>query len=217
MTFPTAQQQWPQQSQWWEQPPPQQSQAQGSQPPQQSQPQGAQPPQQSHWQSPQQSQQSPPSTQQSQQSPPSTQQSQQSPPSTQQSQQSPPSPQQSQPWPQPPQQSPQPQQRTWDLVLAIVLYSGAALLGLVAAYATCFFAFAADSCGANNCNDSYLGAAFIVSWGGTALALVGALIMIIVAAMKRWYMWYWPVLAAIMIVGSFAAGVALASQVYPSS
>ncbi|MFI6171081.1 hypothetical protein ACIBCN_30180 [Nocardia sp. NPDC051052] len=119
---------------------------------------------------------------------------------------------------QPPQQEwQQPQPRTWDLVLAIVLYSCAALLGLVAAYATLFFAFAADSCGANNCNDGYLGAAFIVSWGGTALALVGSLIMIIVAGMKRWYMWYWPVLAAIMIVGSFAAGVALASQVYPSS
>lgn len=150
-----------------------------------------------------------------------------------------PQPQQWQPeWPQPPQpplewqspqqsewqsqQRPQPEwqsqtQRTWDLVLAIVLYSGAALLGLVAAYATCFFAFAADSCGANNCNDSYLGAAFIVSWGGTAVALVGSLVMIIVAAMKRWYMWYWPILAGILIVASFAGGVALASQVYVGS
>ncbi|WP_433660545.1 hypothetical protein ACQPW1_47800 [Nocardia sp. CA-128927] len=114
-------------------------------------------------------------------------------------------------WQQP---TPQPQQRTWDLVLTIVLYSCAALLGLLAAYATVFFAFAADACGANNCNDSYLGAAFIVSWGGTALALVGSLIMIIVAGLERWYMWYWPVLAAVLIVASFFGGVALASQVY---
>lgn len=114
-------------------------------------------------------------------------------------------------WQQP---TPQPPQRTWDLVLTIVLYSCAAVLGMLAAYATIFFAFAADSCGPNNCNDSYLGAAFIVSWGGTALALVGSLVMIVVAGLKRWYMWYWPVLAALLIVGSFAGGVALASQVY---
>ncbi|KAA8890388.1 hypothetical protein F3087_03575 [Nocardia colli] len=114
-------------------------------------------------------------------------------------------------WPRP---TPQPPQRTWDLVLTIVLYSCAALLGMLAAYATIFFAFAADACGPKNCNDSYLGAAFIVSWGGTAVALVGSLVMIVIAGLKRWYMWYWPVLAALLIVASFAGGVALASQVY---
>ncbi|MFF3221593.1 hypothetical protein ACFYV7_02255 [Nocardia suismassiliense] len=106
-----------------------------------------------------------------------------------------------------------PQTRAWDLALALTLYAGAAALGLVAAYFTVFFAFVTDSCGPNNCRDGYLGAAFLVSWGGTALALLGALIMIIVAAVKRWYMWYWPVLAALMIVASFLGGVALASQV----
>ncbi|MEV6556735.1 hypothetical protein AB0M22_13525 [Nocardia sp. NPDC051756] len=165
MTYPTAQHQWSQQSQWWEQSPPQQ-------PPS---PQ----PQQPHAQQPEWPQ--------------------------------PPSPQSQPPVRRHPQQPPQ---RTWDLVLTIVLYSGAAVLGMLAAYATVFFAFAADACGTNNCNDSYLGAAFIVSWGGTAIALVGSLIMIIVAGLKRWYMWYWPVLAALLIVGSFAGGVALASQVY---
>ncbi|MFB8276158.1 hypothetical protein [Nocardia colli] len=123
---------------------------------------------------------------------------------------------QQQQWQQPqwPQPTPRPPQRTWDLVLTIVLYSCAALLGVLAAYATIFFAFAADACGPKNCNDSYLGAAFIVSWGGTAVALVGSLVMIVIAGLKRWYMWYWPVLAAILIVASFAGGVALASQVY---
>ncbi|WP_069161346.1 hypothetical protein [Nocardia altamirensis] len=110
-----------------------------------------------------------------------------------------------------------PQQRTWDLVLALVLYSIAAALGLVAAYFTVFFAFAADPCSANNCRDGYLGAAFAVSWGGTAVALVGSLVMVIVAAVQRWYQWYWPVLAMIMIVASFLGGVALASQVYTGS
>ncbi|WP_405159947.1 hypothetical protein OG203_26290 [Nocardia sp. NBC_01499] len=114
---------------------------------------------------------------------------------------------------QPPQPQ-QPQQRTWDLLLAIALYCAAALLGLLAAYATCFFAFAADPCSATNCRDGYLTAAFIVSWCGTALALLGSLTMIILAAIKRWYMWYWPVLAGVLIVISFATGVSLASQVY---
>ncbi|PXX65524.1 hypothetical protein DFR70_104589 [Nocardia tenerifensis] len=111
----------------------------------------------------------------------------------------------------------QPRQRTWDVVFTIVLYCGAAVLGLLAAYATAFFAFAADACAYDNCREDYLGAAFVVSWGGTALALAGSLVMIIIAAVKRWSMWYWPVLAAVLIATSFATGLALASQVHSGS
>lgn len=109
----------------------------------------------------------------------------------------------------------QPRTRTWDLVLALVLYACAAALGLVAAYFTVFFAFATDPCSPNKCREGYLVAAFAVSWGGTALALLGSLVMIIVAAVKRWYMWYWPVLAMVLIVATFVGGAVLASEVYP--
>ncbi|WP_280479543.1 hypothetical protein [Nocardia asiatica] len=104
--------------------------------------------------------------------------------------------------------------RTWDVVLAVVLYCVAAVLGLAAAYFTVFFAFATDPCGPDDCRTGYLGWAFAVSWGGTALAIVGATGMLILAAVKRWYMWYWPVLAIVLIVASFSSGLALAGQVH---
>ncbi|WP_063016719.1 hypothetical protein [Nocardia niwae] len=107
--------------------------------------------------------------------------------------------------------------RTWDVVLAVVLYCVAAVLGLAAAYFTLFFAFATDPCGADNCRTDYLGWAFAVSWGGTALAITGMSGMLILAAVKRWYLWYWPVLAMMLIAASFAGGVALASQIYTGS
>ncbi|MBF6203821.1 MULTISPECIES: hypothetical protein [Nocardia] len=104
--------------------------------------------------------------------------------------------------------------RTWDVVLAVSLYCVAAALGLAAAYFTVFFAFATDPCGPDNCRTDYLGWAFAVSWGGTAFAIVGVTAMLIVAAVKRWYMWYWPMLAMALIVASFCGGLALASQVH---
>ncbi|WP_174190170.1 hypothetical protein [Nocardia barduliensis] len=107
--------------------------------------------------------------------------------------------------------------RTWDVVLAVVLYCVAAVLALAAAYFTVFFAFASDPCGPDNCRTDYLGWAFVVSWGGTAFAIVGVTGMLILAAVKRWYMWYWPVLAIVLIVASFCGGLALAAQVHPAS
>ncbi|MGY1945831.1 hypothetical protein [Nocardia asiatica] len=122
------------------------------------------------------------------------------------------------PWPSHPgpplRPDPRPPVRTWDVVLAVVLFCVAAVLGLAAAYFTVFFAFATDPCGPDDCRTGYLGWAFAVSWGGTALAIVGATGMLILAAVKRWYMWYWPVLAIVLIVASFGGGLALAGQVH---
>lgn len=100
-----------------------------------------------------------------------------------------------------------------DIAISVVLFMFACGVGLVAAYATLFFAFASDSCGYQTCNDSYMTAAFAVSWGGTAFALVGSLVMIVVAAVRRTMMWIWPTLALVVIVGSFFLGVACAAQV----
>ncbi|MGK8521176.1 hypothetical protein ACRS6B_06265 [Nocardia asteroides] len=107
--------------------------------------------------------------------------------------------------------------RTWDVVLAVVLYGVAVILGPAAAYFTVFFAFATDPCGPDDCRTGYLGWAFVVSWGGTAFAIVGATVMLIVAAVRRWYLWYWPVLAIVLTVASFGGGLALASQVHPGA
>ncbi|MEU7630180.1 hypothetical protein AB0C34_09375 [Nocardia sp. NPDC049220] len=120
------------------------------------------------------------------------------------------------PWPYHlmPQPGRAPRVRAWDLALAVVLYCAAAVLGMAAAYFTLFFAFAADSCTPDNCRSEYLTWGFAVSWGGTAFALLGSLALIIVAVVKRWYLWMWPVLAMVLIVGSFFGGAALATRVY---
>ncbi|WP_157129372.1 hypothetical protein [Nocardia amamiensis] len=104
--------------------------------------------------------------------------------------------------------------RAWDLTLAAVLYVGAVALGSAAAYFTVFFAFATDPCSYGTCRTEYLTWAFAVSWGGTALALLGTLAVLIVAAIRRWYLWFWPVLAMLLIVGSYCGGLALAGQIY---
>ncbi len=100
-----------------------------------------------------------------------------------------------------------------DVAISVVLFMFACGVGLIAAYCTLFFAFASDSCGYQNCNDSYLTAAFAVSWGGTAFALVSLLVMIVVAAIRRTMMWIWPTLALVVIFGSFCLGIACAAQV----
>ncbi|MBF6176233.1 hypothetical protein [Nocardia blacklockiae] len=106
--------------------------------------------------------------------------------------------------------------RTWDLVLAILLYALATLLGLFAATFTPFFAMATDPCGAGTgCREEFATWGILVSWGGTAAALGGGLVMVIVAAVKRWYMWWWAALALVLVPLSFFAGLFLAEQVTP--
>ncbi len=104
--------------------------------------------------------------------------------------------------------------RTWDLVLAIVLYVLAVAAGLLAASITPFFAMASDSCGAESgCREELATWGILVSWGGTAVALGGGLVMMILAAVKRWQIWIWPTLALVLVPVSFLVGMALAEQV----
>ncbi|WP_280362187.1 hypothetical protein [Nocardia wallacei] len=117
------------------------------------------------------------------------------------------------PMPMPMRPAPRPL-RTWDLVLAIVLYSLAALLGVCAASFTPFFVMATDPCGyGTGCREEFATWGILVSWGGTAAALGGGLVMVVVAAVKRWYMWWWAALALLLVPASFVTGLLLAGQV----
>ncbi|MFE3195176.1 hypothetical protein ACFXHA_39660 [Nocardia sp. NPDC059240] len=109
--------------------------------------------------------------------------------------------------------APQRSLRTWDVVLGWVLYAFAVPLGMFTAYITVFFAFAADSCSSGvDCAYAYVDWGIWLSWGGTAFALISALVMLLISTFKGWLMWYWPVLSMAMIIASFVGGAFLAGQ-----
>ena len=75
-----------------------------------------------------------------------------------------------------------------------------------------FFAMATDSCG-EQCNYTALTAAYLVAWGGVAVAVVVAAAGIVVAAVRGRVMWIWPTLALLLIVAALLIGMLLANSV----
>lgn len=76
-----------------------------------------------------------------------------------------------------------------------------------------FFVMATDACGPDNCDESKLTWAFIVTWGGVAVAAVVAVVGLIRAARRGTTMWIWPAVALVLVVVTFAWGFALALSV----
>lgn len=97
-----------------------------------------------------------------------------------------------------------------DIIVTIVLSLVAVTEGVVAFFATGFFAMAADGC--PNCNETMIGLGFAVSWGGLALTAVGALLGIVIAAKRGRALWVWPALAMALIVVFFLTGGVLANS-----
>lgn len=67
---------------------------------------------------------------------------------------------------------------------------------------------ATDSCGTER-NTAAVGAAFLVTWGGVALAVIVAIAGVIVAALRGWIVWIWPTAALGLIVITVGIAVAL--------
>ena len=75
-----------------------------------------------------------------------------------------------------------------------------------------FFAMATDSCG-DQCSYSALTAAYLVTWGGVAVAVIVAASGVILAAVRGATMWIWPTLALALIVVALVTGALLANSV----
>jgi hypothetical protein len=60
--------------------------------------------------------------------------------------------------------------RTADVVVTAVLGAVLAVVAMLGAYFSLLFAMIADSCGVNDCNESRLLWAYLVAWGGIAVA-----------------------------------------------
>ncbi len=76
-----------------------------------------------------------------------------------------------------------------------------------------FFVMATDSCGSRHCDYDALGAAYLVTWGGIGLAILVGAVGIIVAAIRKLTMWYWPAASLLIIIASTGAGLSLANSV----
>ena len=99
-----------------------------------------------------------------------------------------------------------------DITLTVILSTLTGLGAVAAVSFSFFFVMATDSCGPRHCNYDALGAAYLVTWGGIGLAIVVGAVGIIVAAIRKWTMWFWPAGSLLLIVVSTGIGLSLADS-----
>jgi hypothetical protein len=101
-------------------------------------------------------------------------------------------------------------------VVDITLTSILSVLAVLAAVATVgfsfFFVMATDSCN-EHCDAGALNAAYAVTWGGVAVALLVGVSGVIVTAVRGRLMWIWPALALALILAALGIGLHLADTV----
>jgi hypothetical protein len=95
-----------------------------------------------------------------------------------------------------------------DITITSIVSAVAGIAALGSLWFSLFFAMASDSCG-EQCNYTALTAAYLVAWGGVAVAAAG----IVVAAVRGRVMWIWPTLALLLIVAALLIGMLLANSV----
>lgn len=89
----------------------------------------------------------------------------------------------------------------------------AVLAGAASVLISPLFVMTTDACGSDNCNLNFLTWAYVMTWGGVAVAVIVALVGIVRAARRGTAMWIWPVLAIVIVVATFGAGFLLATSV----
>jgi hypothetical protein len=98
-------------------------------------------------------------------------------------------------------------------VVLFVLLAGLALLAVVLSG---FFVMATDPCGGTTtCDTDALFYAYLATWGGIAVAIVGSAVGTIVTGLRHGLTWYWPLIGIAVVLVSFVAGLALTSRVLP--
>lgn len=114
-----------------------------------------------------------------------------------------------------PPSGPHPHRSVADRLATVVLAAMAVLATLASLFFSPFFVMATDSCGHQNCRDSLITWAYVVTWGGVALAAVVGVAGMIAAARRHTRMWVWPALALLLVVVTFVIGAQLASSAAP--
>ena len=103
---------------------------------------------------------------------------------------------------------------TTNVVLTVIFFVLLAGAAFVAVLLSAFFVMASDSCGATavTCNTDWIVYAYIVVWGGVALALVGATVGTILGGLRHRATWMWPLIGIVVVVASFIAGFIVLGQ-----
>ncbi|MCV7258379.1 hypothetical protein [Mycobacterium shimoidei] len=99
-----------------------------------------------------------------------------------------------------------------DIIVTILMSIVAAMAALGSLWYSLLFTMATDSCG-TQCNDAVLGLAYLVTWGGIAIAVTGGTAGIIISARRGRVMWIWPTLALGLVVLALVGGAWLSSIV----
>lgn len=113
--------------------------------------------------------------------------------------------------------APQPPHSTADRTATVVGAVLAVLAGVGSVLISPFFVMTTDACSADNCHFALLNWAYVVTWGGVALAAVIAVVGVVRAARRGTVMWIWPVVAVALIALTFGLGFLLAASVSASA
>jgi hypothetical protein len=100
----------------------------------------------------------------------------------------------------------------WDVVCTCALLTMLVVLATMTSWPSRLFGFATDACPDGSCGlvpfgvDQYI---FPVMWGGIGAAVAAAALGPIVSLLRGWRMYFWPILAAAILMLSSLAGYAL--------
>jgi hypothetical protein len=100
----------------------------------------------------------------------------------------------------------------WDVICTCALLTVLVVMATLTSWPSRLFGFAADACPDGSCGlvplgvDQYI---FPVMWGGIGAAIAAAALGPIVSLLRGWYMFFWPILAAGILMLSSLAGYAL--------
>lgn len=109
--------------------------------------------------------------------------------------------------------APPPRRSPWDTAAAVIIAALALLSAAASVLLSTFFVMAVDACGPDNCDFSWLTWAYVVTWGGVAVALAVGVAGMVRAAWRGTVMWVWPALTIGLVLVTFVAGVLLAGSV----
>lgn len=102
-----------------------------------------------------------------------------------------------------------------DTIATVVLAVLAVLAAIAAVLISPFFVMATDACGPDNCDMSELTMAYVMTWGGVALAALLGVIGTVRAARRHTTLWHWPAAALALVIAGFAIGALFAMSVTP--
>jgi len=99
-----------------------------------------------------------------------------------------------------------------DIVCTLGLLTTLVVLVTVTSWPTRLYGFLSDVCNDEMCGQVPFGVNYYiypVVWGGIGAALAAAILGPVVSLFKGWRMYYWPILAALIVMVSSVAGNAL--------